>query len=137
MKSLAIIATLVLAGCSAAPSAPTVMSKLNQRYAGKAVDEFFQNFGQPADKGNADGNGKVYRWVAIQPRQDIQGAPSAHVTSNNQLHFPSYTARDTRELVCQLAVHTNKKNRITSLAITLDTEGKRSNSRCAEIFDQD
>jgi len=121
----------LLAACHSAASSRLVMERLNQAYSGKPVGDFFASYGKPAGKPKAD----TYLWVSIQPDTKPSGAPGMHVGRNGQIAFPAHTAKAPGELICQLTIETDKKDAIRSLAITRDSEGEHSNSRCGEIFD--
>ena len=124
----------LLAACNNAVAPNLVMERLNQRYAGKPVGEFFRNYGRPVGKPRAADDGETYVWATIQPDNKPAGVPGVHVSPNAQITFPSSAAKAPGGLICQLTIQTDTKGAIRNFAIVHDSEGKRSNSRCSEIF---
>lgn len=135
MKRLMILTACLLAGCAhTGVPVGVAMEKLNQRYSGQPADAFFSRYGKPAGKPQTGMGEHTYRWVSIQPSEQFTGEPSPFIAPTGQFLVPAHAAQKPNELICQLAVHTDGKGLIRSLVITLDTEGKHSNSRCGEIF---
>lgn len=127
------LASLLLAACAAGPSSHEAMDKLNAKFDGKNVNEFFHSYGKAASSKPAKTGETVYRWVSIEPptsgrlypNYTRQGGRAVFVPGPDMINEPRY---------CELNIQTDKHNVIRTLSIIHDSTGNWSNSLCAEIF---
>jgi hypothetical protein len=124
-------ALFLLAACTPAATPQAAMERASREFAGHDVTEFFISYGSPVSS-QAQGDGKTYRWVSIEP----SGGPrSAGIITYPGGHFG--TMGSNGEMVsgyCEISIRTDSQERIQKLTLVYDSVGKFSSSRCAEIF---
>src|SRR5579885_1549654 len=127
------LALLMLAGCAATAYPEATMTRLNQQYAGRNVDQFFLRYGMPAGQYQMHSGGRIYRWVSPV---DTYVVPSPPVFYG--YYHPFWVDSYPPEVIqryCEIQIQTDYRGRIRRLVRTADTAGRVSTSRCAEIFD--
>jgi hypothetical protein len=118
LRALAAAALVAaVGGCGVFQPNEEAMAIMNQRLLGKRATDVFDRYGRPLSRTEVAGNTSIYKWIS-----DVGMTP------------PGVEGQDDR--VCRLILVADKENRITSVEITYDAQGKSSRSRCAEIFAQ-
>jgi len=133
-------ATLIcaLASCSDTGRNPTVVADdLNHRFIGQPANDFFRQYGLPGDDFELSEGGTVYRWASVRSAMIPADVTVRRYTSPDG----TYEVADTYSLpseaqYCELRIYADSENVIEKFAVSVDTMGKWSSSRCSEIFEE-
>jgi hypothetical protein len=137
MSRILLPIVLLLAACTPTTPPGQAMADLNREFAGRDSSTFFADFGVPVNATHADGGGKLYRWVSLEPK-----AQTSHITVFKRpggtygFQDASATNGDLMNGYCEISIRTDEDERITKLTLVNDSVGKYGSSRCAEIFSQ-
>jgi hypothetical protein len=111
----ALLFLAALAGCEVFKRNEEAMAIVNARVIGMPVGEFIDRYGRPERRSELpDGTLELLWTAAVDPRQ--RGW------------------QDDDEHICKLRLSTDKRLRISSVQILYDAQGKKSISRCGEVF---
>lgn len=113
--TLAVAGLVAVAGCELLKHNEEATTVINRRAIGMPAGEFFDRFGRPGKRLEASDGSAVYDWVSSVPE-----AP------------PGPEGRDDR--LCRLKVSVDKRGRISAVEILFDAPGRKSTSRCSEVF---
>lgn len=110
-------ATLVigLGGCELLKHNDEALAIINARVLGKPAGEFFDRYGRASKRIELGADATVYEW-----------------TSDIPLAAPGPESRDER--ICKLHLTVDKAGRVSAVQVLFDSPGKKSASRCGEIF---
>jgi len=106
---------LALGGCELLKKNEAVQAMVNSRAVGAPVSDFLDRFGPARTRVELTDGSTGYEWQSA-----VESTP------------PGPESRDQR--ICQLRLLADRRGRITSAEIVHDGLGRRSTSRCGEIF---
>lgn len=112
---LAAAALVPLAGCELLKKNEAAQATVNARAIGLSIGEFQDRFGRPHARVDLGGGAAAYAWESA-----VEGTP------------PGPDSRDQR--ICKLRIAADRRGQIVSADIVHDGLGRRSTSRCTEIF---
>ena len=117
MKILALLLALCVTGCGTIlhVNGEDAQALVNQRVVGMSIGDFFDKYGAPSARAEADDGTRRFDWQSSFA--NVPAGPTG-----------------TEERSCELRLTSAKNGRIVSAMITSDAPGKRRLSRCAEIF---
>ncbi len=130
----AVIVLMIMAGCTTTKQA---MTRANEKFAGKNIDEFVLTHGPPYAKHSLNSGDYVYIW-----RSEIRtyGMPSVTNMSGSTYPGGSFSASGytvgggTASVYCEIQIVTDADGNIKSIQPRIDTLGRWTTSRCAEVF---
>jgi hypothetical protein len=102
-------------GCELLKHNEEALAVINARVLGKPAGEFFDRYGRASKRTEVGVDATVYDW-----------------TSDIPLAAPGPESRDER--ICQLRLTVDKRGRVSAVQVLFDSPGKKSTSRCGEIF---
>ena len=116
VRALAAAALLIgLAGCELLKHNEEALAIINARVLGKPAGEFFDRYGRAFNRVQAGVDATLYDW-----------------TSDIPLAAPGPESRDER--ICRLRLTVDKAGRVSAVQVLFDAPGRKSASRCGEIF---
>jgi hypothetical protein len=104
-----------LGGCELLKHNEEALSIINARVLGKPAGEFFDRYGRASKRIEAGVDATVYDWASDIP-----------------LAAPGPDSRDER--ICKLRLTVDKAGRVSAVQVLFDAPGRKSTSRCGEIF---
>lgn len=115
-RALAAAALLVaVGGCELFKDNAQATANINSRVIGKPIGDFFDRYGRPKKRVEIGGDITLYDWE-----------------SDVGTTRPGPEGQDER--ICRLRLTVDKAGKVTSVDIQYDAQGKKSVSRCGEIF---
>jgi hypothetical protein len=136
MKRLPVLLLLLAAACTPQPTPQWAITRTNAEFDGKDVGLFFASYGAPAGV-HSDGNeGKLYRWLSIEPMGGGSGAGYINYPNGNYAIPSDNSNGEMLTGYCEVRIRTDADLHIRDISLISDSIGKYSGSRCSEIFSQ-
>jgi len=128
-----ILATLTLAACTTTQQAHDA---LQTRWLGRSADAFFVQYGPPASSFPLADGRLVYEWTGGRRNYALGGSAftTAHAVGSTAYATTSYSGGGTLAVGCSVRIVADGERTIQAIAPTVDTVGRFTTSRCAEVF---